>query len=171
MKNKVFLCVAAILLSVISLLTSLSLLNNFCPGPYFIDSNAVLAIDSEMQAVNKKIAIQDEILKKEEQAFNDSIAHLLDSLAIRRGNEESLIDLMNLESNIFRHKKIDSIATSSRVEIEKAISSFNERTKRFGLKKRISVLFGASNNTIVYGSGSKADLTKELIKFLGSGNE
>ena len=78
---------------------------------------------------------------------------------------------MNMESNIFRHKKIDSIATASHVEVEKAINSFNERIKIFGQEKNISVLFGSNNNTVVYGSGTKADLTKELINFLGSENE
>ena len=168
MKNKMFLCVTAMLLSVISLTSSLSLLKGLCSGPYFIDTDATLATDSEMQVINQKISLQDEILKKEEQVFNDSIAKLLDSLAVRRGDEEKLIDLMNLESNVFRHKKIDSIATASHVEIEKAINSFNERIKIFGQEKNISVLFGSNNNTVVYGSGSKADLTKELNKFLGS---
>ena len=161
----------AILLSVISLVSSLSLLKGLCSGPYFIDTDAALASDSEMQMINQRIALQDEILKKEEKVFNDSIAKLLDSLTVRRGEEEKLIDLMNMESNIFRHKKIDSIATASHVEVEKAINSFNERIKIFGQEKNISVLFGSNNNTVVYGSGTKADLTKELINFLGSENE
>ncbi len=171
MKNKMFLCLTAILLSVISLMLSLSLLNGLCSGPYFINSDEALASDSEMQMINQRIALQDEILKKEEKVFNDSIAKLLDSLTVRRGEEEKLIDLMNMESNIFRHKKIDSIATASHVEVEKAINSFNERIKIFGQEKNISVLFGSNNNAVVYGSGTKADLTKELINFLGSENE
>ena len=86
---------------------------------------------------------------------------------MRRGDEEKLIDLMNLESNIFRHKKIDSISTASRTEVDNALNSFNERIKFFGQKRDIPVLFGSNDNSVVYGTGSKADLTNELIEFIG----
>ena len=167
MKNNIFLCLLALLLSAASFAASVFLLVDQKSGPFFIESSKALEADAEMQAINQKIALQDEILKKQEQVFNDSIAKLLDTLSVRRGEEEKLIDLMNLESNIFRHKKIDSIATESHVEVEKAINSFNERIKVFGQEKNISVLFGSNNNTVIYGSGSKADLTNELINFLG----
>ena len=167
MKKKLFICSIALLLSVASFVASLFVWVNKQTGPFFIDSNAALAVDVEMQTVNKKIALQDKNLKKEEQIFNDSIAKLLDSLAVRRGDEEKLIDLMNMESNIFRHKKIDSIATASRIEIDNALKSFNERIKIFSQKNSIPVLFGSNDNSVVYGTGTKADLTNELIEFIG----
>ena len=160
-------CIVALLLSMASVLSSIFLKNNHLQGPFFIESSKVLESDLEMQAINQKIAQQDELLKKEEQVFNDSIAKLLDTLAVRRGDEEKLIDLMNLESNIFRHKKIDSISTASRAEVDNALKSFNERVKSFSQKKGIPVLFGSNDNAVVYGTGSKADLTKELIEFIG----
>ena len=166
-----FLCVIALVLSTISLISSFFLNHNRFQGPFFIESNKVLEADAEMQIINKKIAMQDALFKKEEQVFNDSIAKLLDTLAVRRGDEEKLIDLMNLESNIFRHKKIDSIATATRIEVDKALNAFNERIKLFRQKKGISVLFGTNDNSIVYGSGSKANLTNELIKFIGNQHE
>ena len=166
-----FLCVIALVLSTISLISSFFLNHNRFQGPFFIESNKVLEADAEMQIINKKIAMQDALFKKEEQVFNDSIAKLLDTLAVRRGDEEKLIDLMNLESNIFRHKKIDSIATATRIEVDKALNAFNERIKLFSQKKGFSVLFGTNDNSIVYGSGSKADLTNELIKFIGNQHE
>lgn len=171
MNRNMFLCVIAIVLSTISLISSFFLNHNRFQGPFFIESNKVLEADAEMQIINKKIAMQDALLKKEEQVFNDSIAKLLDTLAMRRGDEEKLIDLMNLESNIFRHKKIDSIATASRIEVDKVLKSFNERIKIFSQEKGIPVLFGSNNNVVVYGSGTKADLTNELIKFIGNQHE
>ena len=171
MNRNMFLCVIALVLSTISLISSFFLNHNRFQGPFFIESNKVLEADAEMQIINKKIAMQDALFKKEEQVFNDSIAKLLDTLAVRRGDEEKLIDLMNLESNIFRHKKIDSIATATRIEVDKALNAFNERIKLFSQKKGISVLFGTNDNSIVYGSGSKANLTNELIKFIGNQHE
>ena len=161
----------ALTASAISLILSVMLLNERPSGPYFIDSTQALSADPGMLAVNEKNAIQDEILKKNERAYDDSIARLLDSLSVRRGDEEILVDLMNLESNVYRHKKIDSIGAQSRVEVENAIGRFNEKAALFCKKNGIQVLFASSNNTIVYGTGEKADKTDELVKFLGSNNE
>ncbi len=167
MSKNLFLCMVALLLSIASLVSAIILYNNHLQGPFFIESSKVLESDAGMRAINQKIALQDEMLKKEELVFNDSIAKLLDTLAVRRGDEEKLIDLMNLESNIFRHKKIDSISTASRTEVDNALNSFNERIKFFGQKRDIPVLFGSNDNSVVYGTGSKADLTNELIEFIG----
>lgn len=171
MNRNLFLCTIAVMLSTTSLILSFFLNKDRLQGPFFIESNKVLESDAEMQMINQKIAMQDALLKKEEQVFNDSIAKLLDTLAVRRGDEEKLIDLMNLESNIFRHKKIDSIATASRIEVDKALKSFNNRINEYCQGKEIPVLFGSNNNAVVYGSGTKADLTKEFIKFIGNEHE
>lgn len=168
MRSEKILCIAALFFATVSFFFSMHVLTNKDLGPYFIDSNEALAADINMKLINQKIAIQDEILKKEEQAFNDSITKLLDTLSVRRGEEEKLIDLMNLESNVFRHKKIDSITKASQMEIEEALASFNNRAKIFCEQKKIPVLFGSSNNSIVYGSKKKADLTNDLIKFIGN---
>lgn len=167
MKNNLLLCLLALLLSAASFAASVFLLANQKTGPFFIESSKALEADAQMVAINQKIALQDEILKKQEQVFNDSIAKLLDTLSVRRGEEEKLIELMNLESNIFRHKMIDSISTASHAEVEKAIQSFNERAKAFSKKNGIKVLFGSGDNFVVYGTGTKADVTNKLVEFLG----
>ena len=131
----------------------------------------MLESDVEMQKLNQKIAMQDELLKKQEQVFNDSIAKLLDTLSVRRGDEEKLIDLMNLESNVFRHKMVDSISTASHAEVEMVMKSFNERAKAFSEDNGINVLFGTGENFVVYGTGTKADMSKKMIEFLGSTHE
>ena len=171
MNNKFLLSVFALTASAISLILSVMLLNERPSGPYFLDSTQALSADPDMLAVNEKIAVQDGILKKNERAYDDSIARLLDSLSVRRGDEEILVDLMNLESNVYRHKKIDSIAALSRTELETALGQFNEKAARFCQKNDVQVLFASSNNTVVYGTGGKADKTDELVKYLGSNNE
>lgn len=167
MKNNLLLCLLALLLSAASFAASVFLLADQKTGPFFIESSKALEADAQMVAINQKIALQDEILKKQEQVFNDSIAKLLDTLSVRRGEEEKLIDLMNLESNIFRHKMIDSISTASHDEVKKALESFNEKAKIFSQKNGIGVLFGSGSNFVVYGTGTKADVTNKLVEFLG----
>ena len=75
---------------------------------------------------------------------------------------------MNLESNVYRKKKIDSISKVSQTELAVAIEQFNGRVKVFCEKRGIPVLFASNNNTVVYGTGEKADLTNEYINFYGS---
>ena len=171
MLKRNLLLVISLLVSVSSLVASVALLRDRPSGPFFIDSERSLSADPGMLAVNEKIALQDEILKKNERAYDDSIALLLDSLSVRRGNEETLIELMNLESNVYRHKKIDSIAALSRTELENALGLFNGKAAQFCRKNGIQVLFASSNNTVVYGTGGKADRTDGLVKYLGSNNE
>ena len=168
MQKQLLLATIALLASLASVYMAVGLLRGHQQGPYFIDSAVALEADAEMQAVNQKIAAQDAILKKEEQVFNDSIMKLLDSLSIRRGEEESLMELVNLESNIFRHKKIDSIGKATHDEVAIAIEHFNGKVKVYCEKAGIPVLFGSNNNTVVYGTGKKSDKTKELVTFLGN---
>ena len=171
MNRNLFICSIALLFSIASILSTLFLWNNRLQGPFFIESSKALEANAQMVAINQKIALQDEILKKQEQVFNDSIAKLLDTLSVRRGEEEKLIDLMNLESNIFRHKMIGSISTVSRDEVKKALESFNGKAKAFSQKNGISVLFGSGSNFVVYGTGTKADVTNKLVEFLGREHE
>jgi len=168
MQKQLLLATIALLASLVSIYMAVGLIHGHQQGPYFIDSAVVLEADAEMQTVNQKIAAQDAILKKEEQVFNDSLMKLLDSLSIRRGEEESLMELVNLESNVFRHKKIDSISRASQAEVAVAIEHFNGNAKVYCEKAGIPVLFSSNNNTVVYGTGKKSDKTKELVTFLGN---
>lgn len=162
------LTIISLFLAIASLALSINLLRHQHQGPFFIDSTATLSADPNIQAVNQRIALQDEELKKNEKTYNDSIARLFDSLSVRRGEEELLVELMNLESNVYRHKKIDSISKVSQTELAVAIEQFNGRVKVFCEKRGIPVLFASNNNTVVYGTGEKADLTNEYINFYGS---
>ena len=156
----------SLFVSVVSFCLSINLLKNQYQGPFFVDSDRSLSVAPNIQLANSKIASQSAELKRMDQAYSDSIAKLLDSLTIRRGNEEILLELVNLESNVYRHKKIDSMGKAADVEVKTAIELFNAKTKLFCEKRGIQVLFSSNNNTIVYGSGEKSDLTDELVEFI-----
>ena len=140
-------------------------------NPYFIDSSAVLEADAQMQSINQRIGLQDEILKKKEQAFTDSIIGLFDSTSTRNEKDEKIVELLNLESNVYKHKMIDSISNASQLEIAAVLKNFNGKVGEYCKKNGISILFGSNNNTIVYGTGTKADKTKELVKYIGGIHE
>ncbi len=159
------LSVLALLLSICFLGYAFETLDGNSCNPYFIDSAEVLGADSEMQAINQRIGLQDEILKKKEQVFTDSIMGLFDSLSVRNEKDEALVELLNLESNVYRHNMIDSISKASQAEVEVAIKNFNKNVGTYCKRNGIEILFGSNANSVVYGTGTKADKTKELVKF------
>ncbi|WP_141100508.1 hypothetical protein [Fibrobacter sp. UWH1] len=156
----------AMLLSIGFLAYAVFFLEKDICNPYFIDSTSALEADALMQNINKKIGQQDEILKKKEQAFTDSIMGLFDSLSVRNEKDDALVELLNLESNVFKHNMIDSISKASQIEITEAVKNFNVKVAAYCKKNGIEVLFGSNDNSVVYGTGTKADKTKELVTYL-----
>ncbi|MCL4103375.1 Outer membrane protein (OmpH-like) [Fibrobacter sp. UWH9] len=165
------LSVVALLLSLLFVGIAFKTLANDACYPYFIDSTEVLAADQEMQAINRKIGLQDEILKKKEQNFTDSIMGLFDSTSVRNEKYDALVELLNLESNVYRHNMIDSISKASQAEVEEAVKKFNEKVAEYCKRNGFAILFGSNDNSVVYGTGTKADKTKELITYIGGINE
>lgn len=165
------LSIVALLLSLCFCGFALLTVDGEANNPYFIDSVKVLEENVEMQAINQKIGRQDEILQKKENSFVDSIMSLYKSNPARNINNDSLVELMNLEGNVYRHNTIDSISKASRIEVDEALKRFNDRVGEYCKKNGISILFGSGNNFIVYGTGTKADKTNDLINYFKGKNE
>jgi hypothetical protein len=98
--------------------------------------------------------------------FEDSLAKIMDSLSVRRVAEEELLELLNLESNVFRHKQIDSINVFALSAMKTALDSFDSEIARFCKKAEINVLFGSNANTIIYGTNTKSDLTLAFLEYM-----
>lgn len=135
-------------------------------GPFFIESTETLASFVPIQNLNQKVKVQDDAVKKMDQLLSDSLARLSDSLDAKDSRRIAIIELLNLESNVKRHKMIDSISVFSKKEMDEAMVLFNSKAALFCKKKNIPVLFSSNANTIVYGMNSKADITDELKFFL-----
>ncbi len=133
---------------------------------YFIETDVVLEKYSPMVAANESIKLKDQLINEKMKVYEDSLSRLIDSLSIRRGNEESLLSLLNLESNVQRHKMIDSTSKVASDLMKNAVESFNAIAAEFCKKNNIHLLFGTTGNFIVYGSHKKADLTEKFIKYL-----
>lgn len=142
---------------------------NTCVGPYFFESESTLASYVPVQQINEKIAKQDAIIKEIEKSYLDSIVGLFDSTDSNQKPSQDMVDLLNLESNIFVHKKTDSLLTSMQADLAFAMKKFDADVALFCQKKGIPVMFSSNGNSVVYGTNSKADLTKDLTNFFGDG--
>lgn len=153
----------ALLLSLVFLALSVLLLQRSSKGPYFINTPVVLSADKQMERINKSIEMQYEILRNKESEFNDSLKKLFDSLEIQSDAENDLIELLTLESNVYRHKMIDSISKVSHEKISRRVNSINNKLRMFGEERKMRVLFGSGDNFVVFGVGTKADITENFI--------
>lgn len=136
----------------------------------FIDSEQVLANYEPLLWANESVRNKDNEIEQKMKVFEDSLARLMDTLSIRRGEEENLLNLLNLESNVQRHKLIDSTSIYAQSELEKSIGMFNKLAADYCKKNNLHLLFSTSNNTIVYGTGSKVDVSDKFIKFMEDKN-
>lgn len=140
-------------------------------GPYFIDTERCLQSYQPLLDANKMVEMRDQAIKVKMKTFDDSLAHLMDTVSEHRAKGEELLSLLNLESNVYRHQLLDSTSHFAQASMAEALDSFNSTAGLFSKKDGIPVLFGSSNNTVVFGSGKKADKTEAFLQYMEHLNE
>lgn len=156
-------------MSVAVLALSVVCLCRAVPGPYFIDSSRALDKFGPLLSANQVIASRDADIRTKLKVYDDSLAKLMDSASHHRGLSE--MELINLESNVLRYTMTDSVARETKALVASASDSFNVMVAHFSEKEGIPVLFGSSGNTVVFGTGTRADKTDDLLRFMGVKNE
>lgn len=153
----------ALALAFVSFVCSGALLWNRTAGPYFIESEKVLSARPSLQTLERRLALFDEDWKRRDSRLMDSIARRLDSLSLNREEGEMWLELLNLESNIARYRAFDSASKAVQAEMDVELQMLDGKMAQFCAANGIPVLFASNNNSIVFGSGTKADKTKEFI--------
>lgn len=139
-------------------------------GPFFVDTSLVLPFFQPMVEGNRVIEEQDRFLKTQMKQYEDSLAVLMDSVAEHKYLAE--LELLNLESNVYRHQMITKTSKQAGDILAAAIDSFNLVISEFAQSENIPILFGAQSNFIVYGAGLKADVSTKMQEFVkGKNNE
>lgn len=155
----------ALAFSLVFGITVINFITDSHQGPYFIDSSKIVSADSEIIFFNAEMIKQQNELNEKLRSFDDSLAHLMDSLSVRRGSEEHLIELLNLERNICERKSRDSVAKDFRNKLENRLKKIDDNLGLFSKKNNLQVLFASNNNTIIFGTGTRADKTDAVLKF------
>lgn len=167
LQSRVSALIAIILISaVVFVICTVFYANSQNNGPYFLNTEQVLLEYEPLKIVNEQIAHKNTLLESKMRTFEDSLAKIMDSLSVRRGAEEELLELLNLESNVFRHKQIDSVNAFALSAMKTALDSFDSEIARFCKKEKINVLFGSNANTVIYGTNTKSDITLAFLKFM-----
>lgn len=138
-------------------------------GPYFIETDRVLSVYKPLIDANMQVKVKDQVWRDQIKVYEDSLVSLLDSVSEHKRLAD--LELLNLETNVLRHNMVDSTSRLASKVLALAIDSFNVVTANYANMRCFDILFGAVNNTIVFGTGTKADKTSDFIEYLESFNE
>ena len=158
---------ASLLFMVLAIKTYLSDGDN----PFFIDTSEVLSRYEPMLNANRTIGWMDEQIQKRMSVFDDSLAKVLDSLSAGNKSAKDFLEILNMESNVIRHKMVDSIGNIAETMVAGAYNQFDESVASFCQANGIEVLFGTASNFVVYGANGKADRTGALLDYMGVAHE
>lgn len=157
--------IIVLLFSALAFLMSVNLVVNQEKGPFFINTNQVASAYAPLLSVNENLAKEEQSFNKKLSVYDDSISKIMGSLKNHNDSLESLLQLVNMEMNVYQHKMIDSMLNVSEIQLTLASEKFNQSIAAFCQKIGADVMFDIGQNVVVYGSDTKADKTKELIDF------
>lgn len=140
-------------------------------GPFFIDSSKVPSQYTPLLSTNRAIGQMEENVKERMRVYDDSISVIISSIDVRDAAKESRLELLNMESDVARHKMLDSVKTGAEQEIREAYAKFDATVAVFCRKHGIGPLFGTASNTIVYGADGRADKTGDFVRFMETNHE
>jgi len=164
--NKI-LVVVSISFSLFFALFALELFSDMQQGPYFVDTSLIKSRYEPLHAVDVSIGQMEADVQKGMARFDDSLSKLMDSLANGNRKDGELLELLNMESNVARHKMLDSVRIIADMKIREAYGYLDRDIAGYCKRYGVEVLFGTASNTIVYGSGGKSDLTPGLLRYMG----
>lgn len=136
-------------------------------GPYFVDTSLIKSRYEPLHAVDVSIGQMEADVQKGMARFDDSLSKLMDSLANGNRKDGELLELLNMESNVARHKMLDSVRIIADMKMREAYGYLDRDIAGYCKRYGVEVLFGTASNTIVYGSGGKSDLTPGLLRYMG----
>jgi hypothetical protein len=161
----------SLLLSIFfAVLSAKTFLDN-CEGPFFIDTSVVFARYEPLLMANGSIAQMENHVQKRMTRFDDSLSTVLDSLAAGNSDSQNLLELLNMESNVVRHKMLDSVRLAAETKTQDAYRQFDVSVASFCQSEGLKSLFGTASNFIVYGADGKADKTRTMLRYLGVADE
>ena len=165
-------------LVLVSLATSLFFaifaVKTFCGiprGPFFINTSLVLSQYQPLLTTNQALGQIDENIQKKMAVFDDSISRVISTLENVASPEKDLLELLNMESNVTRHKMQDSARIVANLEIQNSYEKLDREISSFCVFYEIDNLFGSATNFVVFGSRGRADYTDKFMQYLGIENE
>ena len=100
-------------------------------GPFFINTSLVLSQYRPLLATNQSLGQIDENIQKKMAVFDDSISRIISTLENAGSPEKDLLELLNMESNVARHKMLDSARLVANLEIQNTYEKLDREISSF----------------------------------------
>jgi Skp family chaperone for outer membrane proteins len=140
----------------------------------FVDTQRLLTGFKEAHKVNKEIQVEDEKWRKDLKAIEDSLkahmdymsAHYDASDAKKKKEMQDELSLRNQQMNNFERMNMKRVQELTDKKMAGVYEKINTFMKEFGKTKGYDIVFGTVNGSIIYGEGSKADVTNDVVELL-----
>lgn len=142
-------------------------------GPVFLNAEQIMPELASMRAANAEIGARDQAWREELRRSGDSLKSLVDSMsrlyasagAAQRAQFKAELDLLNMESNVARHKGILATTAFSAQRTKAALEESNRLIQQFARGRNYTLVLGTAPGVVLYGAGGRADVSKAFIEY------
>jgi outer membrane protein len=140
----------------------------------FVDSQRLLTAFKEANQVNKEVEAEDKKWRAAMKTMEDSLKAFMDTMTVRydksslkeRRDLEDELAMRNQQINNFQKVNVGKMQELSREKLAKVYGKVDAFMKEYGKARGFDVIFGTSQGSILFGEGSPADITDEVIREL-----
>jgi outer membrane protein len=137
----------------------------------FVDTQRLLTGFKESNKVNKEIEAIDMKWKGDFKAMQDSLKAFMDTMTVKydkadvKGKKEMQeeLELRNQQMNNFERINTKKMQDLSREKLSVVFEKVNAFMKEYGASKGYDVIFGTTQGNIIYGEGTAADITNDVL--------
>jgi outer membrane protein len=137
----------------------------------FVDTQRLLTGFKEAHKVNKEIQDEDAKWKKDLKSIEDSLKAYMDVMSARydgadvkaKKEMQDELSLRNQQINNFQRANTRKMEELSRTKLAQVFEKVNAFMKEYGKAKGYAVIFGTAQGNILYGEGTGADITNEVV--------
>jgi hypothetical protein len=159
-----------ILIGLISITTSILWSEWRRPNVAFVDTKLVL--DSFQPAIrsNELVKKESERILKDQKIIEDKIANYVQiitkeydaaSLPQKKIYQDSLA-VLNQELNQFKGVNQRKLQEFAQKQMADVLSQVNAFLVEYGQAENYDIIFGTTNGSVIYGTGTKLDITKQV---------
>lgn len=137
----------------------------------FVDTQRVLMGFKDANAVNKAVEAEDQIWKSALKVMEDSLKSYMDSMTVKYDKADAKtkkemqdeLSVRNQQINNFERVNTKKMQDLSREKLASVFEKINALLKEYGKARHFDVIFGTAQGSILYGEGTPADITDEII--------
>lgn len=140
----------------------------------FVDTQRLLTAFKEAHRVNKEVEAEDKKWKTALKTMEDSLKAFMDTMTVKydkaglneKREMQDELAVRNQQVNNFQRVNTGKMQELSREKLSKVYEKIDAYMKEYGKSHGYEIIFGTAQGSILYGEGTPADITHEVIEEL-----